>query len=241
MAVSSHDKLLPSSMRKWMKILWTCTTLTEISALQRTQRPPLNPTTSDLTQSLRPNFRHVSSAPSSLILVSRIIKIGRNLKGRSFWLVKAAASSSWIWKKLLRLRLLAKPLIKFVVGNGSRVLLWLDNWHPKGVLASVYSQHTIFNLEIPLTAFLSVVIRDGHWAWPPARTHEMLEIQHSAAQIHPSLTSDTIVWLPSKSQNFSLCCTWNYLRASKPKVPWFHLIWYKNMIPRTHLFAGWQF
>lgn len=44
------------------------------------------------------------------------------LKAKTFWLVKPSASSSWNQKKLLQLRSVIKPLIKFNVGTGDRII-----------------------------------------------------------------------------------------------------------------------
>lgn len=105
------------------------------------------------------------------------------LKKKSFWLVKHSSNSSWIWKKILQLRPVVKPMIKFIVGNGKNILFWQDNGHPRGTLLSVFPIRVIFNSGIPLSAFLFEVLKDSHWCWPSARPLEMLDIQSSAAHI----------------------------------------------------------
>lgn len=40
------------------------------------------------------------------------------LKGRNFWCVKMPSSPSWVWRKLLNLRPIVQPFIKYIVGNG---------------------------------------------------------------------------------------------------------------------------
>ena len=40
------------------------------------------------------------------------------MKGNSFWSVKTPSNSSWVWRKILSLRDLVRPLLKHVVGNG---------------------------------------------------------------------------------------------------------------------------
>jgi hypothetical protein len=50
------------------------------------------------------------------------------LKGRSFWQVNIPQSWSWSWKKLLKLRDLAKNFISFKVGDGSQIFLWYDSF-----------------------------------------------------------------------------------------------------------------
>lgn len=145
------------------------------------------------------------------------------LKMRSFLLVKPNSSSSWSWKKLLKLRNLIKPMTRFVLGKGDKILFWIDQWHPKGPLLSVYSQRTLFGSDICTTTFLSQIINNGEWIWPPARSPEMLEIQSSAAGLRPSTQPDSIFWIPSNSGKFLLGPTWNFMRAKALKFAGIHL------------------
>jgi hypothetical protein len=52
------------------------------------------------------------------------------LRGKSFWQISNPKVCSWSWKKLLKLRDIAKKFIRFKIGDGNRTFLWLDNWHP---------------------------------------------------------------------------------------------------------------
>ena len=36
----------------------------------------------------------------------------------------------WTWRKLFQLRAIAKPLIKYSIGNGADTFLRFDHWHP---------------------------------------------------------------------------------------------------------------
>lgn len=98
------------------------------------------------------------------------------LKDKSFWLIRLAANSSWNWRTLLQLRPAVKPHIKYNIGNGNKILFWLDDWHPKGQLLSAYSLSAVLNSNIPLYATLFLVIKDSCWVWPSARSSEMLDI-----------------------------------------------------------------
>lgn len=57
------------------------------------------------------------------------------LKKKSFWEIKSNTQiGSWMWKKLLRLRDIAKTFCRRDVGNGCNTSFWFDNWSVKGVL-----------------------------------------------------------------------------------------------------------
>ena len=52
----------------------------------------------------------------------------------SFWSIKETSSlGSWIWKKLLKLRPLARDLSKMEVNNGMMTSFWFDKWSQLGV------------------------------------------------------------------------------------------------------------
>lgn len=51
------------------------------------------------------------------------------LKGKSFWRIKMPSDPSWVWRKLLSLRPIIFPLIKFKIGNGMSAFLWFaSSW-----------------------------------------------------------------------------------------------------------------
>lgn len=61
---------------------------------------------------------------------------------------------------ILQLRPIFKTLMKFKVGNGQNILLWLDDWHLKGPLLSTYPTRLLFESGISITAKLSHIIND---------------------------------------------------------------------------------
>jgi hypothetical protein len=72
------------------------------------------------------------------------------LKGRSFWLVSIPQVCTWSWRKLLKLRDEARHFIKFSVGDGSKIHMWFDDWHPNGVLHSNYGPHVVYDAQSKL-------------------------------------------------------------------------------------------
>jgi hypothetical protein len=49
------------------------------------------------------------------------------LKGRSFWSVSIPQNCSWCWSKLLKMTSVARGFLKFEVGDGKNIHLWLDH------------------------------------------------------------------------------------------------------------------
>jgi hypothetical protein len=83
------------------------------------------------------------------------------LKGKSFWQVSIPHSCSWSWKKLLKLRELAKNFIQFKVGDGSQIFLWYDHWHPDGCLFEKIRFRAIYDAGSCVGAKVSSIIRNG--------------------------------------------------------------------------------
>jgi hypothetical protein len=47
------------------------------------------------------------------------------LRGRNFWTIKAPENCSWAWGKILKLRSLAWPKMKYIIGDGMTTLYGL--------------------------------------------------------------------------------------------------------------------
>lgn len=69
----------------------------------------------------------VSSAGSWVAWVKRYL-----LKQVSFWDVRDTSVGSWVWRKLLKLRPLAKTFLRMDIHNGRNVKFWFDLWDPIG-------------------------------------------------------------------------------------------------------------
>lgn len=64
-----------------------------------------------------------------------IARVHRHLlKGVSFWTIQLRSGISWTWRKVLKLCEVKRGFIKFQVGNGHKIFIWHDCWHPKGPL-----------------------------------------------------------------------------------------------------------
>ncbi|XP_028127266.1 uncharacterized protein LOC114323787 [Camellia sinensis] len=115
---------------------------------------------------------------------------------------------SWVWRKLLSLRDLIFPIIKFKLGNGENVFLWHDNWHPFGSLLLRYGPRILYDTNLPDN---SKEIQEWIAATPPS--------------LKPSLDSPDIpVWSLTADGSFSIHSAWEC---------WSNLIWGPPVIPRV--------
>jgi hypothetical protein len=99
------------------------------------------------------------------------------LKKKSFWSVGIPQNCSWSWRKILKLRDIAKRFLRFEVGNGDNIHMWLDWWHPARILIEQYGFRTVYYVHSRIEAKLSSIICNGEWVWRPARLDDLVEIQ----------------------------------------------------------------
>jgi hypothetical protein len=158
------------------------------------------------------------------------------LKGRSFWHIPLPKVCSWSWKKILKLRDVAKDFLSFKVGKGHDISLWFDAWHPAGRLVDIYGFRIVYDFGIGIDAKLSTVLKNGNWIWPPARSEALVHIQSQLPDIAIG-EADIPVW-KSRRGTYSCSVTWNSLRTKAPEVPWWQVVWFPLAIPR-HAFMLW--
>jgi hypothetical protein len=77
----------------------------------------------------------------------------------------------------LKLREIAKKFLRFKVGDGTSIYLWLDCWHPDNILYDKYGYRVIYDSRSSMDAKLSSVLNGRNWEWQPARSEEIEDIQ----------------------------------------------------------------
>ncbi|XP_028122802.1 uncharacterized protein LOC114319935 [Camellia sinensis] len=157
------------------------------------------------------------------------------LKGKSFWGIKMPSDPSWVWRKLLSLRDLIFPIIKFKLGNGENVFLWHDNWHPFGSLLLRYGSRILYDTNLPGNSKdLTQLYRGQNKSQQPVHHSYNLAIGRVNKSLKPSLDSPDIpVWSLIADGSFSIHSAWECWRDKGPKVTWSNLVWGPPVIPRV--------
>lgn len=155
------------------------------------------------------------------------------IKEECLWHMSLPSSSSWTIRKLFKLRVLVQPCIKYVVGNGARTFLWLDNWHPLGPLYFMFGDRVEFNMGRSLAAKVESLIRNNLWRWARRRNEVTKEIiEHTPSSLVPNSTQeDSVVWTLN-CQGFSVKSAFEAVRNIHPTVGWWQVVWFKFHVPR---------
>ena len=77
--------------------------------------------------------------------------------------VEVSHNCSWNLRKILKLRDIARRFLRYDVGTEEHIHLWLDWWHPMGVLFEKFGFRVVYDAHSTLEAKLSSVIQNGNW------------------------------------------------------------------------------
>ncbi|XP_056850253.1 uncharacterized protein LOC108824527 [Raphanus sativus] len=78
----------------------------------------------------------------------------------SFWSVSDTSTlGSWIWKKLLKYRALARSFVKVDVRNGAATSFWFDEWSPLGRILDITHMQGCITLGININATVEFVVQ----------------------------------------------------------------------------------
>ena len=95
------------------------------------------------------------------------------------------------------MRDIAKRFLRFEVGDGENIHLWLDLWHPSGILIEKFGYKAVYDAQSSIEDKLSSVIHNGDWFWRPARSEALVEIQAKLYDISLG-PCDKPVWTDSR-------------------------------------------
>jgi hypothetical protein len=101
--------------------------------------------------------------------------------------------------------------LKFEVGNGDNIHMWLDLCHPIGVLIEQYDFRVVYDAQSNIEAKLSSVICSGDWLWRPARSEALVDIQVKLFEVCLG-QCDKPIWTISKKGVYVSFETWEALR-----------------------------
>ncbi|KAL8115892.1 hypothetical protein AgCh_022402 [Apium graveolens] len=169
------------------------------------------------------------------------VDLAKSVDGQQFWTLKLPTDSSWIRKKLLRLRATALQFISYQVANGDGISLWFDPWWRNSCLASSESSPIITQCgsNNNKNAKLSSIITSVSWRLPiiNSRHHHLdpLLIHWISSFDFPAINSgshDLILWDGNDASKIKTWHIWDSIRHRAPAVGWYLAVWHKLRINR---------
>ncbi|XP_071708751.1 uncharacterized protein [Rutidosis leptorrhynchoides] len=116
---------------------------------------------------------------------------------------------------------------------------WFDKWSSIGSLDRVVNRRDKYQARLSDDLKVAQIIQNNSWIW-----HDEWKIKY------PSLFSinvhvlqdneDDVCWLSNDGSisRYQTSKAWVNLRENKPKVSWYHVIWFKQATPK-HAFVLW--
>lgn len=159
------------------------------------------------------------------------------IKDRSIWSLRIPGDCSWNWRKLLQLRTLMSPYIRYCVGPGTNVSFWYDKWLPVGSLINYCTRGLQCFPSIREHATVSSILVDGCWHWPRSSDLQAGLLRDLANAIQLS-DRDRVTWTAHKSETFSVASAWKCFSPRSQKMEWRNAIWFEGQFPRSS-FISW--
>ncbi|KAL9840234.1 putative RNA-directed DNA polymerase [Arabidopsis thaliana] len=178
-------------------------------------------------------WRLLSTQPSLWVTWIRTFIIRKG----TFWSANERSSlGSWMWKKLLKYRELAKSMHKVEVRNGSSTSFWYDHWSHLGRLLDITGTRRVIDLGIPLETNLETVLRTHQHRQHRAAIYNRInaEIQRLQQQEREA-GPDISLWRSLKNdfnKRFITKVTWNNVRTHQPQQNWYKGVWFPYSTPK---------
>lgn len=162
------------------------------------------------------------------------------LKNESIWSVKDNdQKGSWMWRKFLKVRGLAREFCKVEVYNGKGTSFWYDQWSPLGCLMDMLG--TRGQIDTGIRQHDTVHTARTKRRRRVHRSAGLIQIENQLQCLSRSEEEDVVLWKGKQDiykDQFLTSETWNHIRTKKEKVSWHRGIWFTHATPK-HRFCTW--
>ena len=135
----------------------------------------------------------------------------------SLWTRVTPRSVSWCFRSILAVRDVARNFVHYLIGDGSRTLLWHDPWNPEGILYNKLGEHHYSIRYRPLDT-VSSILHQGQWSIDTMGYVPLLD----AWRALPSIVlhdEDGVSWCADSTGRFILKSTYLQFFSHYPKPP----------------------
>ncbi|XP_024014004.1 uncharacterized protein LOC112088085 [Eutrema salsugineum] len=144
-------------------------------------------------------------------------------------------TASWIWKRMLKMRDLAKDFHAIEVNNGETTAFWHDNWCSMGRLTDAVGMQGCLRFGVPSQSTLADVWRIHRWKRHRTIILNQIEDEVAESKAKRKLREDQALWRGRKdaySSRFISKHTWNNIRVEGTRKAWSYLVWFQNATPK---------
>ena len=139
------------------------------------------------------------------------------LKNESIWSLKEDDKrGSWMWRKILKFRGIARQLCKVDVNNGAATSFWFDNWSPMGCLMDVIGPRGQIDMGIGKNETILTAWTKRRRRQHPSQT--LQRIEHNLISLNRRENADVLLWKGKQSRykpSFTTRDTWNHKERLK--------------------------
>ncbi|XP_013632770.1 PREDICTED: uncharacterized protein LOC106338301 [Brassica oleracea var. oleracea] len=146
-------------------------------------------------------------------------------------------AGSWMWKKMLKLRFIAKRFYKREVGNGRNTSFWYDNWSSKGTLIEILGEGGVIDLGISKDATVEEAVIRVRRRRRRYRTVLLNAIDTELLTLEEKLSEsgvDGSLWRGKSGfkRRFSTKETWLLVRETHAQNYWAKGVWFSKATPK---------
>ncbi|GJY19324.1 reverse transcriptase domain, reverse transcriptase zinc-binding domain protein [Tanacetum coccineum] len=120
-----------------------------------------------------------------------------------------------------------------LLGDGSKVFTWADNWCSLSPLSTFVSNRDIYEAGLLNSAKVNDVILNDNWLWPNEWQLKFPMVFNMPVPLLNDHANDRLVWrdLNNVEVDFSVAVAWDSIRPRSSTVSWYKLVWYPRSIP----------
>lgn len=158
---------------------------------------------------------------------------------KSIWQTKIPAECSYVWIGILQVRYIANHIIRYQIGDGTRVSLWYNPWLADGPRRSRFEERVRLAASIRDNYSVSALIVDGKWDLPQTRCAGVVNIRQEIRTIDlpPCVIEDRAVWTLTPDGNFYLRSAGDFVRNKDFQPVYADIMWHAENIPRHSVSA----
>lgn len=183
-------------------------------------------------------LRIVSAQPSLSVQWVKSVLVGKE----SFWLIKESTmKGSWMWRKILKYREVAKQYHNIEVCNDKATSFWFDNWSPLGRLYNLTGHRRVVDICISTYATITDVFENHRRRGPRVEYLNAMEDAIDKVKSERKDGDDSLYWKYSDNvckQMFVTRNTWRLIRTSHPTTSWHKVVWFTHVTPKYY-FLTW--